>query len=218
MNKTLFRKSGLLAGLATLALCLATPTVSHAQISISLVQSNTTNNSATIQQGTSTFSLDLILNTDGNPVSGFMYHIDTSPVGLFYGATPLTALNNPFMSGDVFQEPAPGAMVNQGQGTTTLFKSSPGDYAAFNNAIIRHQFNTASLAPGTYVFNPIAQEFTNANGSILTFGAPGEFTLTVIPEPTTVALGIVGGGMLLIVARRQRRSKRRVEAGARAVG
>jgi hypothetical protein len=173
---------------------------------LGLVKSGTTSTTSdSIVVGTASYSLDLRVNTDGNPVSGLQYYITAFGGTVNYGGTPLTALNNPFVSGDIFSSPAAGAVVQQSTGTTVWFKSSAGDYPAFGpNSIGTYQFNSGLLAEGTYVFTPVGEELSNESETITTFASPGTFSLNVlpIPEPGTSALVAFGG--LVFLARRRR--------------
>ena len=161
--------------------------------------------SHTIAAGTPTYSLDLRLDTGGQPISGLQFYVIATPASLLsFGPTPLTTLGDPFTANDVFSAPAPGAAVNQNGSTTVLFKASAGDYPAFaNNAIVRFTFNTSQLDLGTYVFTPIGQELTNANGTVTRFAPPQTFSLTVVvPEPASVMLIALGGCSLFHRRRR----------------
>ena len=165
--------------------------------------------SDTIAVGTPTYSLDLRLDTGGQPISGLQFYLIATPASLLsFGATPLTTLGDPFTANDVFSAPVAGAAANQNGATTVLFKASAGDYPAFaNNAIVRFTFNTSQLAPGTYVFTPVGQELTNATSTVTRFASPQTFSLTVgIPEPASVVL-IALGGCWLMSRRRWRRAR-----------
>lgn len=153
--------------------------------------------------GTASYSLDLLVDTDTYDVSGLQYYLTTTPAdALTFGAIPLTVLDDPFVSADLVFSPSAGGTVNQAQGTTVWFKSTPGDYTAFvDKAVARYAFNTAALAYGTYVFHPIGEELSNGNDTITTFAAPGTFTLNVVPEPGTC--GLVAAGALWLVSRRR---------------
>jgi hypothetical protein len=63
------------------------------------------------------------------------YYIVTSPANaLTYGATPLTALNNPLQQEDLAgfgRAPTAGATVNGRLAGTTLWWNNAGDYSAF---------------------------------------------------------------------------------------
>jgi hypothetical protein len=155
-----------------------------------------------IAPGTSNISLDLRLNSGGQTVEGVQYGISTSPSGgITYGPTPITVLDNPFRQSDLVAAPASGATVaNNASGTTVFAKSTAGaPYAPVTNqAIARYQFNTASLAPGNYVFTPVGQEFfSSVNSSPQGFDAPKSFTLTVVPEPGAALLAILCGGFVV---------------------
>ena len=150
---------------------------------LSLVKSGTAAAPAdTIVERTITYSLDLRVNTDGNAVSGFQYYLRTTPANaLSYAATPLTALSNPFQPSEVVLSPAAGTVVRQSGGTSAFFKSTAGDYPAFSdNAIATYQFNTATLAPGTYIFTAVGEELSNANTTVTVFNPAVSFTLTVL--------------------------------------
>ena len=159
--------------------------------------------------GTPSYSLDIRLNTDGNLASGIQFYISTTPAdALTYGGTPLTVLNNPFTSSDLGLAPTSGSIVNASK-QTAFFKLSAPDYPAFDtNAIATLQFNTASLAAGSYLFTPVGVEFTGSTPGgdpvdITDFVSPITFTLQVIPEPgSSVLLGV--GGWALAGLRRCR--------------
>ena len=164
--------------------------------------------------GTSTYSLDIRLNTDSYLASGIQFYISTTPAdALTYGATPFTVLNNPFTSGDLGLAPSGGSTVNSGN-QSAFFKGGSPDYPAFStNAIATLQFNTASLAGGTYVFTPVGVEFTGSTSGgapvdLTTFASPDTFSLQVIPEPGSCAL-LGAGGWALISFRKQRSRPRR---------
>lgn len=175
---------------------------------LGLVRSGTASQSSgSIDLGTPFYSLDLRLDTDGHAVSGLQYYFITSPAdALTFGATPLTALNDPFTGSDLFLGPLTGDTVNQAEGTTVWFKSGAGDYAAFaERAIATYEFDTAGLGLGSYVFTPVGEELSNGSETITGFAAAGTFTLTVVPEPGTSALVALGGAALLLGRRRSRR-------------
>ena len=156
-----------------------------AQPTLSLVKSGTVAATAdTIVEGTSAYSVDLRVNTDGNAISGLQYYIRTTPSNAVnYSTTPLAALSHPFQPSEVIFSPAAGAVVRQSGGTTGFFKTSAGDYPAFSDkAIATYQFNTASLAPGIYVFTAVGEELTNASTTVTTFNPPVSFTLTVLAD------------------------------------
>lgn len=166
--------------------------------------------------GTSSYSLDIHLNTDGNLASGIQFYIGTTPAdALTYGTTPLTVLNNPFTSSDLGLAPSSGSIVNSTK-QTAFFKASSPDYPAFDtNAIATFQFNTASLASGSYVFTPVGVEFTGSTSGggqvdITDFASPLTFTLTVVPEPGATTL--LGAGGWALVSLRRRRSWPRLYA------
>jgi hypothetical protein len=176
---------------------------------LGLVKSGTASQNAdSINLGTFSYSLDLRLDTDGHAVSGLQYYFLTSPAdALTFGPTPLTALNNPFTSSDVFLSPATGDTVNQAEGTTVWFKSGAGDYGAFGEqAIARYELDTALLGLGSYVFTPVGEELSNGSETVTDFGLPGTFTLVVVPEPGT--FGLVGLGGLALLAGRWRSRRR----------
>jgi hypothetical protein len=153
--------------------------------------------------GTASYSLDLLVDTDGHDVSGLQYYFITAPADtLTFDATPLIALDDPFSSADLFFSPSAGGTVNQAQGTTVWFKSSAGDYGPLvDNAVARYAFNTAPLSYGTYVFHPIGEELSNGSEVLASFAAPGTFALSVVPEPGSC--GLVAMGALLLSSRRR---------------
>lgn len=156
-----------------------------------------------IIMGTSTYSLDARLNTDGNLAGGIQFYISTTPAdALTYGTTPITVLNNPFTAADLQLFPTSGSVVNSGKQTAFLTDSV--NYAAFSdNAIASFQFNTALLTAGTYVFTPEGVELLWwPDGSITSFASPVTFTLQVVPEPCGSVLLMLGG---FVVGRRTRR-------------
>ena len=147
------------------------------------------------------------MDSAGLAVSGLQFYFLVTPVLtpgslLTFDTEPLTALNSPFTANDIFSGPVSGATVNQLGSTTVLFKATAGDYASFGtSSIARFTFNTSLLPAGTYVFTPIGQELTNANGTVTTFAAPGSFTLKV-PEPAAFML-IAFGAMVPGIRRKQ---------------
>ncbi|MBI5685606.1 MAG: sugar transferase [Verrucomicrobia bacterium] len=167
--------------------------------------------------GTPTYGLDLRADSDGHPVGGLYYYITTTPAdALTYRAVaPLTALNDPFVAGDLDgfgQAPVGGALVGgTHDGITNWYPDD--DYAAFTDrAIGTYYFNTSSLQPGSYVFTTEGAELINntPGEDITEFGPPGTFTLTVVPEPGASALLGVGGWAL--AGLRRYRSRPRLRA------
>lgn len=184
---------------------LSAAAVAFADPRLSLVKAGTAAQFADgIVIGTSSYSLDLLVDTDTYDVSGLQYYLTTAPAdALTFGAIPLTVLDDPFVSADLVFSPSAGGAVNQAQGTTVWFKSTPGDYTAFvDKAVARYAFNTAALAYGTYVFHPIGDELSNGNDTITTFAAPRTFALSVIPEPGSCGLAVAGA--VLLASRRRR--------------
>lgn len=180
----------------------------YADPKLELVKSGTSSTHIDwVIMGTSTYSLDVRLNTDGYLASGIQFYVSTMPAdALTYGGTPLTVLNNPFTSGDLGLAPATGSTANSGN-QTAFFKGSAPDYPAFStNAIATLQFKTDSLASGLYVFTPVGVEFTGSTSGgapvdFTTFASPDTFTLQVIPEPGSCALLGAGGWALMSVRR-----------------
>ncbi|MBI5394930.1 MAG: hypothetical protein HZA91_06480 [Verrucomicrobia bacterium] len=188
--------------LSVLLLSAATPMFADPRLS--LVTSFTAGQfTDAIFLGTPTYSLDALVDTDGHDISGLQYYFTTTPANaVAFDAPPVVALDNPFTSSEIFLAPSTGGTVNQAQGTTIWFKSSPGDYAPFvDNAVARYVFNTASLPGGSYVFTPVAEELTNGSETLNTFAAPRPFRLSVVPEPGTSVLAAVGA--LLLSSRRR---------------
>ncbi len=203
MKRRIFAQLGI-------ALCLAllvSPSLGGTIVpTLSFVESGTTaTKSASIPAGTATFSLDLVADTGGLPVSGLQYYFVTSPANtLRFSTTPVVALFTPFTTSDLFAVPASGALVNRAGATTVWFKASAGDYAPFSgNAIGKYTFNTSLLPPGAYIITPVGEELSNTNTTASVFGSPGSFSLTIVPEPGASALLILGGISLL--ARRKPR-------------
>lgn len=177
---------------------------------LGLVRTGTSSQTnATIAIGTSTFSMDLRANTDTHPVGALQYSISTSAGAVTYGASPLTALNNPFSSTDLTgfgQAPSAGSAVDNSN--WTVWWKGSGDYAAFaEQAIGTYQFNVSSLSAGTYVFAFANQELLNNSPGedITTFAPYGAFVLdvTAVPEPGSWAL-LIGGGLMAIRRNRRR--------------
>ena len=178
---------------------------------LGLVKTGTTSQSSdSISLGSLTFSMDLRANTDGNPVGGLQYYITTSPANVVtYGTTPLTALDNPFVTDDIMEQPSSGTTVNSAAAADTIwYKNDPPDYSAFaDQSIGTYQFNVSTLGIGSYVFTPVGVLLTYGVGEeINTFATPDSFTLTVVPEPGTWTLLACGG---LVVAWRNRRRNAR---------
>jgi len=175
---------------------------------LALVKSGTpAQDSESIPLGTLTYSLDLRGNTDGNPIGGWQYYFTTTPAdALTFGATPITVLNNPFTASDLQAAPTAGATVKQVGGTTAWFTFGP-DYSAFaDNALATYQFNTSTLALGTYVFTPVGEELVNSSATITTFASPGTFTLQVVNVPEPGSATLMGLGGLALLARRRPRA------------
>lgn len=179
--------------------------------SLSLVKQGSAATADTITAGTATYRLDLGVNTDGNAVSGLQFYLQTTPANaLSYSATPLSLSNSPFKyydfgGGDIVTDAqtaiAAGATVNA-SAKEVLFKSSAGDYGAFSGKIGTMEFNTVSLPNGTYTFTPVGTELTKTGTTISTFATPGSFTLTVVPEPTSVGFLLLGAAAILTRWRR----------------
>ena len=191
------------------AVLVAGVTAAQAAPWLGLVKSGTTTQTNdTIALGASSFSMDLRANTDTHNVYALQYGIATSAGTVTYGATPLTALDNPFVAADLTglgQAPGVGTTVNAAN--WTVWWHGAGDYAAFpEQSIGTYQFNTSALGAGIYVFTLSNQELLNDNpGEDLTdldFATPGAFVLTVVPEPGTGVLLACGG--LAMTRRRQR--------------
>ncbi|MCX6907370.1 MAG: PEP-CTERM sorting domain-containing protein [Verrucomicrobia bacterium] len=167
--------------------------------------------------GTSTYSLDLRANTDGNPVGCLQYYITTSPANVvkYDATTPLVALDNPFVAADLTgygSVPAAGATVNSDSAAnTTWFKASAPDYNAFaDQSIGRYKFNIGSLDVGaSVVFTPVGVLLSYGGGEeISTFASPVTFSLQVIPEPgSSVLLGAGGAALMILRKRRSRRCR-----------
>lgn len=171
---------------------------------LSLVAQGGSASTGSILAGTATFSLDLRVNSDGMPINALTLLIDsTAGSAVTYASTPLTVLNNPFIGVDIARGPSPQAplAILDGGGTVWL-RDADGDYPALNgNAIGTYHFNTSALLPGVYRFTPVGLEFgSGIEEPISNFGAPGFFTLTVVPEPGTGCLLSLGG--VLLAARR----------------
>lgn len=174
---------------------------------LGLVAHDTTSQTnATISLGTLTYSMDIRANTGTYKVEGLEYYIFTTPGGVVsYGATPLMALNTPFVATDLTlggHAPVAGTTVNSGLDAYTLWYHSS-DYDAFGEQSIGvYQFYVHALGVGTYVFTPDFADYgapggqlSNSNGDNPTFDSPGSFVLTVeaVPEPSTSALLVCGG-------------------------
>ena len=181
---------------------------------LGLVGTNTTTQtSASIASGTLTFSLDLRMNSSGYDVGALQYYITTTPANaMIYGATPLTAKSNPFVTADLTNgyghAPTAAATVNSGSnGITKWFKTDFPDYPAFpEQTIATYQFDTSALGAGTYVLTPIGQLLSYGAGEeVSTFATPGSFTLniTAVPEPGASMLMLAGG--FAAAARNRRR-------------
>lgn len=180
---------------------------------LGLVKTGTTSQTSdTISLGTLTFSMDIRANTDGYKVQGLEYYIYTTPGDVVtYGTTPVTALNTPFVAADLTgfgHAPTAGAHVIPS--SYTLWWNASGDYNAFGEQSIgTYQFNVSLLGAGTYVFTPDFSDYgapggqlSNSNGDNPTFGTPGSFALTVVPEPGPWTLLACGG---FVAAWRNRR-------------
>ena len=180
------------------SLLLLYPATSQSAVALSLVKAGTTTVSTdSIPFGTSTFSLDLRLDTDGNPAGGLQFNIATTPAETVSFAAPsVTPLNSPFTAADVEKAPLQGAICGRVE-ATTIFFAQAGDYAPFvDRSISTLKFNTSSLPAGSYTFFPRGEEFIFGNTTITTFGSPGAFVLTVVPEPAGVMLLLVGAILL----------------------
>jgi hypothetical protein len=188
------------------AITLAADIARGASPSLSLqTTGGTPTNIASVSQGTSVVSLNLLLNSGGVTTDGLQLHFVTSPVGVLpFGGTPLSILNTPFTSSDVQSSPTAGAIAqNSAAGKTALFKFSANDYPAVNGPIATYQFNPSSLSAGVYTITPVGEAFSSSalNGSTNTFATPASFTLTVLtPEPATAWLAL--GVLAVLVLRR----------------
>jgi len=179
---------------------------------LSLVETGTNSTtSGTIAEGTDALQLDLRLDTDGLPVSGLEFAVESSPAGtLVYGNTPVTALGAPFTSDDLFPTLSAGDTV-QADGTApiVLFKNDGDDYSAFHASILQLNFDTHLLAPGQYVITPLPNEFTNAAQVLESgdFAQSQPFTLTVTAAPEPGALGALCVGAMGLLKRQRSRAK-----------
>lgn len=164
--------------------------------------------SASIAVGTPTFSVDVRLSSGGDSIDGVQYYLtNTGPATMVYGTNPLTiaSYDTPFTTSDIAGsngEPTAGNQLKSGTGGQTAFVHGGGaDYAAVSNSsIATYSLNTSSLPIGMYVITPVFQEMTNYEGVDQTngFATPGTFTLTVTPEPASMALFLLAGGALLL--------------------
>lgn len=187
---------------------LACHTAKAAAPSLSLLEGSGFATSDQITEGTASYLLDVVLNTGGNNVSGIQFWIETTgPGSVSYSLlSTITVLDNPFTAADAGLEPAAGAIVSQ-SAKTSFFKQNPTPpaYPSFAaNAIVRLQFNTGSLATGSYVFTPVGEEMTTEIDSITIFGPAGTFALEVVPvpEPATWAVFALGIGCVLVRLRK----------------
>ncbi len=174
---------------------------------LSLVSDDGLASSSGVANSSDVLTLQLQLDTDGIDVSALEFSIGTSASTasqILYGSTPVSALSNPFTSGDVASAPQPGSTVDS-TNLTTFTKGSEGDYPAFSRqSIAVFQFDISSLAIGQqYTLTPIGSEIGGADSQTSIFAPPNAFTLTVVPEPSTAALFAVAGGLLAFRRRMQ---------------
>lgn len=148
-----------------------------------------------------TLELDLYLDTDGIPASGLQYFL-SAPLA-FYASPVVTALvidGTFFDADDLAIAPLAGAAVERGsaeEGVTVWFKSAGNDYAAFDGAMARYTFDSSLLAAGsTYTFTPVLQEISNSLDTVTTFAPASGFSLTVVPEPSSVLALVAAFGVL----------------------
>lgn len=196
----------------TAAAMLACAMAAQAAPWLGLVKTGTSSQTnATIAIGTPLFSMDLRANTDGHAVYALQYSVGTSAGSVTYGATPLTALNNPFVQADLTNGnatlPAAGSAVSHSN-WTVWWTSDSTDRAAFpEQSIGTYQFNVSSLGAGTYVFSLANEELLNniPGEDITTFATSGAFVLdvTAVPEPGAGTL-LACGGFVALCRRRRR--------------
>jgi hypothetical protein len=186
------------AGLALLSYAVAivlTSPLARAAPTLALVKTGTAATASdSIVMGTLEYTLDVKLDTGGDPVSGLQFYLTNSDPSLRFGLSPIAALDNPFTQADIFGAPGSGGKVNQTEGTTVLFKSGAGDYPAFSSrAIVSFTFDVSHLSAGDYLLTPVGEELTFTNTTRTTFAAPGGFVLNVqpVPEPSTLTWTLV---------------------------
>lgn len=175
---------------------------------LSLTLAGGSQTSASITAGTSSLSLDLHLNSDGNAIGGLQsYLTSTASPAVTYGAGSV-ALGTPFTAADVLQLPTAGTAVDSSSPAVTLLFDSAlsGDYPANSSAVVSYTLNTSAIGVGSYTFTPVGQYLTNASSAIDTFGAPGTFTLNVTPAatPEPASLSLAALGLITLAARRRR--------------
>jgi hypothetical protein len=191
-------------------------TLAQAAPWLGLVKTGTTaQTNDTISLGTSSYNFDVRFDSGGNPVSTLQYWFYTTPANaVTFGATPVTALNNPLTTTDLNNGYAPsaGATLNSTSGWTIWSVST--NNVAFINNIATYEIKTLTLPAGEYVFSfghapGTDDEYLGWSGGNLyvnDFAAPGSFVLGIVPEPGTGTLLVYGS---MVAAWRNRRRNTR---------
>ncbi|HEV2971139.1 MAG TPA: PEP-CTERM sorting domain-containing protein [Pirellulales bacterium] len=161
---------------------------------------------ATAQQGATfvnlfhgTFTFDPGMRTFTNQTGGF--------AGVNFGITPDPVFPNTF---HVSYPTINGGSFDAAVGVP--FDANINVYATMGDPSQSFNFGKPSTYPNPYDFTPYNNPLTNgqpvgAGGTITTnfFTDPSKFTVTAVPEPSSLALAAVGGlGMILAMRRRSR--------------
>lgn len=167
-------------------------------------------NSVTIMQGGS-FTLTLGVTTNFITLGYTDFLRSTNGSGLFQinGRTNLNMF---------FTDPTTSDILALGSPNGILAPSNARDLGFTGDTVNNQPAGTFQLAtytianiglmtPGVYqIFLDPRSIMTNAGFMDVAMGGNPIFTVTVIPEPTTIGLAILGGAALLVVARRKLRA------------
>ena len=196
---------------AIVAWSLSIASVAHAAPVLWLTSQGGSSSAGSVVAG-NMIQLDLHFDSGDLPVGGLAYSFSaTAPsAGVTYPASSVSALSAAFVSADVSVPVVNSTLDDPAKGITSWLLDNEAAIPA--SAIARHAFNvSSSLLPGDYLFTPLAQELVYGSGTesdpIVTveqFGAPGTYTLTVLPVPEPAMLGILALGVLAGTRRRTR--------------
>lgn len=218
--------------IAALALCplLAFQSANAQPVATASLTSGGSNSITITQNQQFTLSLSVMTNF---PSSGYtvFYQVSPNGVGLFqlisrvntspiHPTTMMPVFNDPTTSDGVAFGGNAGVLMHPPTGASNQFdlgytgdqtNNQPATPMGFNLQTVT--INTLNAPVGTYtIFLDMRSIMTDRTGmqfnDVPMGGAMGpQFTVNVIPEPTTVGLAVLGGAGLLLVALRKRRAQ-----------
>ena len=194
---------------AALVVCvLLAPESGRAQSVVMATLTGSNGSSAITITSNQTFTLTLSITTNF-PSVGIAYFLASNAAGSgLFRITGINATGSPY---------PPGPLVCSGPGDPCLLDP------VNNNGLGAAAGHGATVQPGTYTIatftfstmNAPVGQYTISTDRGVIFDTPGGVegrpftavaTINVVPEPTTVGLGVVGGAMLLLAARRRQRT------------